>query len=227
MAPRFVLRFVVSALSFVTLSGGVQAAPKIGVASAVKNQVERVVGGGGQPLSIGSEVFTNERIRTGEASAAQILFLDKTSLTVGPRAEVTLDRFVYNPSTGAGQVVLNAVRGSFRFITGSQTPRNYLVKTPVGSIGIRGTIVDLSIGNGQVTVILVEGSVTFTLNGISYTLSKPGTRMSFPLTALCRGQSLGMAQSSIRAAMWHFHFSVGPSRARRPSTGCPMSISAQ
>src|SRR4051794_24432504 len=78
-----------------------QAAPKIGVASAVRNDVQRVVGSGGQPLAVGSDVFTNERIRTGDASTAQILFLDKTSLTVGARAEIALDQFVYNPSKGA------------------------------------------------------------------------------------------------------------------------------
>jgi hypothetical protein len=187
MPLRFVLRIGIAALLFVTLSAGVQAAPKIGVASAVKNNVERVVRGGGQPLAVGSDVFTNERIRTGEASAAQILFLDKTSLTVGPRAEVKLDRFVYNPPTGVGQVVLNAVRGSFRFITGSQSARNYSIITPVGSIGIRGTIVDLSIENGQVTVILVEGSLTFTLNGVGYTLSKPGTAYVFSANGTVQG----------------------------------------
>ena len=110
-----------------------------GVASAVKNDVSRVVGSGSQPLALGSDLFTNERIRTGEASAAQILFVDKTTLMIGARAELTLDRFVYEPSTGTGQVVLNAIRGAFRFATGSQNPRNYTIKTPIGTVGIRGS----------------------------------------------------------------------------------------
>ena len=134
-----------------------RAAAKIGVAAAVKNDVQRVVGGGGQPLSVGSDLFTSERIRTGEASAAQILLLDKTTLTVGPHAELTLDRFVYDPSSkSAGRVVLNAVKGAFRFVTGSQTPRNYTIRTPVGSIGVRGTIVDLYVSDGRTVVTLVR-----------------------------------------------------------------------
>ena len=162
--------------------------PKIGVTAAVKNDVQGVRGSTARPLSAGSDVFTNERIRTGEESLAQILFLDKTSLTVGPRAELTLDRFVYNPSKGTGQVVLNAVQGAFRFVTGSQNPRNYTIKTPVGTIGVRGTIGEfiverVQLENGQVQfqviAILVEGSLIMKMYGAQYWLTIPGTAFKF------------------------------------------------
>jgi hypothetical protein len=180
---------VAAALAFVTTATGVRAAtPKVGVAAAVKNSVLRVVGANTQPLSVGSDVFTSERIRTGEASVAQILFLDKTTLTVGPRAEVTLDKFVYNPSTGAGQVVLNAAKGAFRFITGSQNPRNYTIRTPIGTVGVRGTIVDLIVGN-PVVVILDQGQLTFTFKGVSYALNTPGTAYSFYADGTVQGPS--------------------------------------
>ena len=178
MATRATVLIVAALAALAAAATDARAAGKIGVAAAVKNDVQRVVGTGGQPLSVGSDLFTSERIRTGEASAAQILLLDKTTLTVGPRAELTLDRFVYNPSQGTGRVVLNAVSGAFRFVTGSQNPRNYTVKTPVGSIGVRGTIVDLIVGD-TVTSCLVEGSLTITVNGVIYTLDKPGTAYSF------------------------------------------------
>jgi len=164
----------------VAFSSAQAATPKVGVAAAVKNNVQRINGGGAQPLAAGNDLFTNERIRTGEDSVAQILLLDKTTLTVGPRAELTLDSFVYNPSKGGtGRVVLNAIQGSFRFISGSQNPRSYTIKTPVGNLGVRGTIVDLIVQNGVVTVILVEGSLTITVNGRTYTLNKPGTAYTF------------------------------------------------
>src|SRR5471030_1679989 len=91
-----------AAMAFLMAIGApAQAAPKIGVAAAVKNDVQRGTGAGAQPIAVGNDLFTNERIRTGEASAAQILFLDKTTLTIGARAELTLDRFVYDPSKAA------------------------------------------------------------------------------------------------------------------------------
>jgi hypothetical protein len=171
---------IVAAFAAISLASGAQAAPKVGVAAAVKNNVQRVTGSGAQQLSVGADLYTSERIRTGEDSLAQILLLDKTTLTVGPRAELTLDSFVYNPQQGgAGRVVLNAVQGTFRFITGSQAPRSYTIRTPVGNLGIRGTIVDLIVQGGQVTVILVEGSLTMTVNGRPYTLNKPGTAYTF------------------------------------------------
>jgi hypothetical protein len=180
MTERIANRILMAVLALPLFTLSVQAAtPKIGVASAVKNDVKRVAGANSQQIAVGNDLFSNERIRTGAESTAQVLFLDKTSLTIGPRAELTIDRFVYNPSKGTGQVVLNAVQGAFRFVTGSQDPRSYTIKTPVGTLGVRGTIVDLIVANGQVTVILVEGSLTMTVNGKTYSLYKPGTAFVF------------------------------------------------
>lgn len=146
---------------------------KIGVASAVKNQVQ---GRGARAIAAGSEVFANERIKTGDASTAQLMFLDKTVLSLGPKAELMLDKFVYDPTKGSGQVVVNAVQGSFRFVTGAQNPNNYSIKTPVATLGIRGTVIDLLVQNGQTVVLLVEGAVSIrTTNGQTYQLTKPGT----------------------------------------------------
>ena len=146
---------------------------KVGVASAVKNQVQ---GRGARTLAVGSEVYANERIKTGNASTAQLLFLDKTVLSLGPKAELMLDKFVYDPNRGSGQVVVNAVKGSFRFVTGAQNPNNYAIKTPVATLGIRGTVIDLLVQNGQTVVVLVEGAVSIrTTNGRTYQLTKPGT----------------------------------------------------
>jgi FecR protein len=181
MSARRVARLSVAVLWIVAACTGAQAATsKIGVAAAVKNNVQGILGRTARALATGSNVFTNERIRTGEDSLAQILFLDKTTLMMGPRSELTLDKFVYSPR-GTGQVVLNAVQGAFRFVTGSQNPRSYTVKTPVGSLGVRGTIVELAVVRNATTpvtysvyAILIEGSAGFTYNGATYVLNRPG-----------------------------------------------------
>jgi hypothetical protein len=130
---------------------------KIGVASAVKNEVQ---GRGARSLAVGSDVFANERIRTGDASTAQFMFLDKTVMSMGPKAELVLDKYVYNPSRGSGQVVVNAVQGTMRFVTGSQNPTNYAIKTPVATLGIRGTVVDLKVTAAETFIGVMEGSLT-------------------------------------------------------------------
>src|SRR3954464_2229361 len=118
-------------------------ADKIGVASAVNQRVEGVNGGTTRVLSVGSDLYTNEIVRTGDDSNAQLLFRDQTSLSVGPGSEVTLDKYVFDPAKGAGEVVLNVTKGAFRFISGVQQSASYQIKTPVGTIGVRGTIFDL------------------------------------------------------------------------------------
>jgi hypothetical protein len=110
-------------------------------------------------VSAGSEIFANETVRTGEASLAQLLFLDQTSLSVGPGSEVKLDRFVYNPDRKTGSVVLETSRGAFRFVTGSQNPSNYIIKTPLATIGVRGTIFNTRISKTAEHIYVVQGRV--------------------------------------------------------------------
>jgi hypothetical protein len=52
---------------------------------------------------------------------------------------VRLNKFIYDPNRSGGKAVLDAAKGSFRFSTGAQGGnRNYQVKTPYGTLGIRG-----------------------------------------------------------------------------------------
>jgi len=115
----------------------------IGSASAVKNHVEGVVRGQTQPLSSGSAVYSNEVVRTGQDSIAELGFVDNTKLSVGPKSEMRLDKFVYNPNKGTGAVVVQATRGSYRFVTGVQDHESYKIKTPYATLGVRGTILEI------------------------------------------------------------------------------------
>ena len=143
-------------LVLAALSAGLAVAQqgKIGVAAAVQNEVF----GNSQPLSTGSGVFANERIRTGESGMTQLQFVDETNLAVGPKSEVVLDRFVYDPNRGKGNVVVQTGRGVFRFVSGSQDPTSYQIRTPVATIGVRGTVFELINGSGFSAVVQVEGN---------------------------------------------------------------------
>jgi hypothetical protein len=128
----------------------------IGVTSAAQNKVDGIMGGQTAPLKVGSPVFQNQHVRTGQASTAQLLFRDQTSLSVGPSSEVVLDKFIYDPSRNSGDVVLSATRGAFRFVSGTQEPKNYQIRTPVATIGVRGTVVDAIVTDHSTSVILAE-----------------------------------------------------------------------
>ena len=91
-----------------------------------------------QELAPGTGVNANDTVRTGNVGRADLRFIDNSNLTVGSASVVRLDKFVYDPNKGSGSVAIEASRGAFRFVTGSQSNVNYQVKTPYGTLGIRG-----------------------------------------------------------------------------------------
>jgi trimeric autotransporter adhesin len=108
---------------------------RIGSATSVKPEASGSVGG---TLAAGSGVHQNETVRTGNAGQAGLRFIDDSNLAVGPSSSVRLDKFVYDPNKGSGTVAIEAARGAFRFSTGSQNKGEVKIKTPSGTLGIRG-----------------------------------------------------------------------------------------
>jgi hypothetical protein len=96
-------------------------------------------------LNANSGVHANETVRTGSGGQANLQFLDNTKLSVGPTSTVRLDKFVYDPNTGTGAVTINATRGAYRFVTGVQDSKNYEIKTPYATLGVRGTVLEIVI----------------------------------------------------------------------------------
>ena len=116
------------------------------VSAAVRGtiQLSRLAGVVGQQVASGEPILLGDRIESGPNSGMQILLLDETVFTIGPDSDLTIDEFVYDPNTNAGTVTASVSKGVFRFITGRvarNQPSGMRVKLPVGTIGIRGTIV--------------------------------------------------------------------------------------
>ncbi len=108
-------------------------------------------------------VETDEVVETVKGGALHIKFLDDTELRLGPASSVTLDSFVYEPNTKAGEFLADLGVGVFRVITGSLQKDGIQITTPVAVIGVRGT--DFLVGvaeDGTTTVEVREGEVTIT-----------------------------------------------------------------
>ncbi len=124
-------------------------AARAGIAAAVRGDVVLVaaaplqtVRAVGENVQSGDPVFLGDVIETGPNSGLQIMLMDETIFTIGPDAALVIDEFVYDPETSAGKVTASVLKGAFRFVSGrvaKEEPRNMNVKTPVGTIGIRGT----------------------------------------------------------------------------------------
>lgn len=200
-----------------SLGGIAFAAPsKIGVAAAVQNEVQGILDGKNASLTAGADVYQNQVIQTGEKAMAQLLFLDQTSLSIGPNAHIKLDSFIFDPNRSEGEVVLEASRGAFRFITGAQDPNNYSIKTPVATIGVRGTIIDFLLIDGSLVLILDEGRAFITMaDGTVIELDSPGDYIIVKADGSVIGPNSweGSIDTVIAAAsfpLYGFHFAEIP-----------------
>ena len=90
----------------------------IGAAITVVNLVTGEYNSNLRNLATGDDVRQEEVIAVGDDSLGELMLRDQTKVALGPGARLTLDRFVYNPNITTGSIVLNLVKGGFRFITG-------------------------------------------------------------------------------------------------------------
>ncbi len=131
-----------------------------GAAEKVSQAVDASGSAGARVLEVEGPVYSGDELRSDRRGEAQILFADDTRLVVGPNARVTVDSFVLSGGT-ARTAIFSAVRGAFRFISGHSPKSVYLIRTPVMTIGVRGTGLDgfVEAGSGRTTIAVYEGTV--------------------------------------------------------------------
>ena len=126
-----------------------QDAVQAGVSAAVRGAVQVArTDAVGRQISSGEAIFMRDAITSGSDSGMQILLMDETVFTIGADSEISIDEFVYDPATGDGSLAANMTKGVMRFVTGKVSdgnPDSMVIKLPVGTIGIRGTIGVISV----------------------------------------------------------------------------------
>lgn len=126
-----------------------------------------------RPLIIGNPVFRNETVKTGAQARADFRLADATSLVLGENAEVRLDEFVYDEK---GSATINLVTGALRFVSSAQGhPGKLTIKTPVATIGVRGTDFWAGPIDGVYGVLLLSGNVEVSNAAGTVTLDTPRT----------------------------------------------------
>jgi hypothetical protein len=109
-------------------------------------------------LVVGDDVFIGDRIVTDTAGLVQILFSDNTKLVVGPNSALVIEDYLLRDNGGKGKLAINALSGTFRFITGRAAKDRYSIETPTGTIGVRGTAVDIFVSKIKTFVLQLHGS---------------------------------------------------------------------
>ena len=106
-------------LASTALSAVPAVAQDVGTAAAV-NPLSQSTPPGGETrvLRIGARVVHKERVLTTAEGTVQLLFIDKTTLNIGPNSNLVIDKFVYDPSADTGQIVTSLTKGALRFVGG-------------------------------------------------------------------------------------------------------------
>ncbi len=121
----------------------------------------------------GTPIFQGDIVETDAQGAVNITFVDETSFAVSQDARLSIDNYVYDASTQSGSNDFSVLKGVFVFtsgLIGRDDPDDVHINTPVGSIGIRGTIIAGNVDTGEITVI--EGAIVLTdHNGNEMTLA--------------------------------------------------------
>lgn len=142
------------------LSSASWAAEKVGVVGAAGVTL-RVVGEDKSTriLKTGDDIFLGDTLTSDAQGKAQIVFLDRSTITIKPNSNLTIDTFVYDPQTSGGTLALKSAKGAFRFVGGALSKKKPVtLTTPVGTIGIRGGIADTRIdASGKTDSFFVYG----------------------------------------------------------------------
>jgi len=110
-------------------------------------------------LTVGSDLFIGDRVVTDARGLVQIRFSDSTRLVVGPNSSLVLEDYLLREDGSGGKLAVNALSGTFRFITGGAPKDRYLIQTPTGTIGVRGTALEMKGDRRGFSTIVLHGSI--------------------------------------------------------------------
>ncbi|MGI9387972.1 MAG: FecR family protein [Methyloligellaceae bacterium] len=166
----------VSAILALGLAPGPNAmASKIGAVIKVRPVADISSEGKTRAAKSGSPVHYKDMLTTGASARLEVNLADDTKITLGEKASLTIDEFVYNPA--GRNAVSAAVKGAFRFTTGligKAKQKEVKIQTPIATLAVRGTDFWGGPIDGTYGVLVLKGEVSVTTAGGTAVLDQPG-----------------------------------------------------
>lgn len=159
MASRFL--FVALALLLNPLPAHAATGTALGVDPAASLEAHAAP----RTLIVGDDIAIGDRIVTDAAGLVQIRFDDDTLLVVGPHSALVIEDYLLRADGSAGRLAIDALAGTFRFVTGNAAKDRYEIALPSGTIGVRGTAFDLHVDSATTSVLAYEGEVLMCATG--------------------------------------------------------------
>ena len=155
-----------------------------------KGAIGQFATGGEHQLIFSEPVYAEETVLTNGQASTALQFLDDTQLRVGTNSKVKLDKFIYDPGTGAGEALLNFGTGAFRYVSGGLGKQHKVqLATPTAVLSIRGTDLVIAVApDGTTQVAVLDGEIEVTPCGGESAIARMGETAT--ITSKCTGVSV-------------------------------------
>lgn len=153
--------------------------------SSAVGKITQVVGkaevihadGSHAPAALNAAIHQGDVIQTADKGGVNILFSDNTTFAISENARMSVDEFNYHPADHSGSTFFSVLQGVFVYtsgLIGKHDPGHVNINTPVGAIGIRGTVVagDIHPAGQDSHITIVDGAIVVTNDGGSLLLDQ-------------------------------------------------------
>ncbi len=210
----FSLGCSLAALSaFAALGGEEPAEPRqevVATVVALRGKVEATdAAGKARQLAVKTQIFREDTLKTAADGRLQLMFTDNTVVNLGPKTEIKVEKYSYNPQAQRAALSTRVKDGTFQVKAGEIgkiSPENFKTVTPVGTIGIRGSIFAGSLQGGVLFAIFLGGQgitvandfgqVTITASGFGTQVREgqpPSSPSSIPLEQIMSLRNIFLA----------------------------------
>ena len=155
---------ILIALVLITGAGSAEAGPAIG--KTLKADQRLTGSSGNRRLQTNAPIYSRETLRTNATGIGQFELSDQTRLALGNNARLRLNETILAPGSGSfTKLALTSATGALRVITGNSDSSAYEVRTPVATLGTRGTAFDLYFYRGRLYVMSITGEIEICNSG--------------------------------------------------------------
>ena len=141
-----------------------------------------------QPVRIQDNVTAHEVLQTAEESAVLVRFADRSELTLGADARLSIDEFVYAKGTDGGKALMRVSGGALRWVSGDLPDGAISFATPAADLVLHDANISVRVApNGDTLVAVAAGDVDVTVKATG----KTGT--------LAAGESVLISPKEVKA----------------------------
>ncbi len=171
--------------SYPAISHAAASQESAAIVVAVRGDVQAInANGESRKLSVKSEVYEEDTIKSGKRGRLQILFTDNTIYSLGRNSELFIKEYNWQPEQKKGALKTEVKEGVFRVMGGAITknsPKNFTTETPAATIGIRGSMYAGTVSPSSLAVVFHGGrgiDVTNSHGTVGITRAGHGTHVA-------------------------------------------------